>query len=87
MAIDVQQAKIGFHVFYQQPYMSSPEYGLIKSLHATPRYVHVLFTGDMTAKACRPCDLYWPPDYCAMDRVNPPGQPFSAPQLMPQALV
>lgn len=83
MAIDPLQAKVGLHVFYQQPHMSSPEYGVIRSVDAAPCYVHVLFIGDSTAKACRPEDLYWPPDFCAADRCNPEGQPFGRPEDRP----
>jgi hypothetical protein len=74
--IDPLNAKVGLHVFYQQPHMPGPEYGVITSLDHSPRYVHVLFLGDTTAKACHPRDLHWPPDFCAMDRCNPPGQIF-----------
>ena len=68
---------IGLHVFYQQPHMTSPEYGVIVGIQAMPIYVHVLYGFDTTAKATRPEDLHWPPDYCAQDRVNPQGQVFS----------
>jgi hypothetical protein len=76
--IDPLKAKVGFHVFYQKPHMSGPEYGLITNLDYSPKYVHVLFLGDTTAKACYPRDLYWPPDFCAADRANPPGHIFGA---------
>ncbi len=77
------RTKVGMTVFYQQPHMKRPEYGTIVSIQSCPRYVHVLFVGETTAKACRPKDLYFPPDYCAADRVNPPGQRFSRPEEMP----
>jgi hypothetical protein len=75
--IDPYKAKVGFHVFYQQPHMRHPEYGLITSTDQMPHYVHVRFNGDAHSKACRPTDLHWPPDFCAADRVNPEGQPFA----------
>ncbi len=74
--IDDLKARVGFHVFYQKPHMRSPEYGVITSLDFAPHYVNVRFLGDTHSKACRPADLHWPPDFCAMDRVNPQGQPF-----------
>jgi hypothetical protein len=74
--INWQDAKVGFAVFYQQPYMTAPEYGTIRCIDHAPKYIHVLFLGDTTAKACYPRDLHWPPDFCAQDRANPEGQLF-----------
>jgi hypothetical protein len=68
-----RDAKVGFHVFYQQPHMARPEYGTIVSVDYSPDLIHVLFLGDTTAKACHPRDLHWPPDFCAQDRANPEG--------------
>jgi acyl-homoserine lactone acylase PvdQ len=68
---------IGLHVFYQQPHMASPEYGVVTSIQSMPVFVHVRFNFDTTSKSCRPQDLHWPPDFCAADRCNPVGQPFS----------
>lgn len=64
----------GMSVFYQKPYMRYPEYGTITSIGTD--YIHVLFLDDQTSKACLPHDLYWPPDFCARDGVNVPGQRF-----------
>lgn len=77
--INACDARLGLHVFYQQPHMRSPEYGAITGPQSIPTYVHVLSFGDGTAKACHPRDLHWPPDYCAADRVNPTGQIYSTP--------
>lgn len=81
--IDPFDVKVGFHVFYQQPHMRGPEYGVITGVHHgsgdaldDPSYVRVRFLGDATSKSCRPQDLHWPPDFCAPDRVNPAGQVF-----------
>ena len=67
----------GLHVFYQQPHMKSPEYGIIVGVQSCPHYLHVLFIGDTTAKAVCLRDLHWPPDYCKQDRVNPEHQLYS----------
>jgi hypothetical protein len=83
MAIDFEDAIPGMNVFYQQPHMRHPEYGRISStnLDELPRLcnqiVRVLFLGDETAKPCHPEDLHWPPNFCAKDGANPPGQKFS----------
>jgi hypothetical protein len=78
--IDVNDARPGLHVFYQQPHMKWPEYGAIVrvSEHAAwgKACVFVRFLFDTTAKACRREDLYWPPDFCAIGGGNPPGQIF-----------
>lgn len=71
------ESLVGLHVFYQQPHMRSPEYGVITGVQSCPIYLHVRFGSDGTSKAVRPADLHWPPDYCAMDRCNPPGQLWS----------
>jgi hypothetical protein len=76
MAIDALKARVGMHVFYQQPHMPDPEYGVIVSIDHAPRCVHVRFNDETTAKACHPRDLHWPPDFCKQDRANPPGQLF-----------
>lgn len=67
-------ARPPLHVFYQQPHMGSPEYGFITSVNE--RYVFVRFLFDSHSKACRPEDLHWPPDFCAIYGGNPPGQLF-----------
>lgn len=80
--IDAREAKVGLHVFYQQPHIAHPEYGVITRIQLWPEVrekgglIHVRFFGDTTAKACYPRDLYWPPDFCARDGANPPGQVF-----------
>jgi hypothetical protein len=68
---------VGLSVFYQQPHMKSPEYGVITSIQSMPVFLHVRFNLESTAKACCPRDLHWPPDFCEADRVNPVGQIFS----------
>lgn len=89
--IDIKDAKSGMHVFYQRKPMRSPEYGIVIRTNeehcSNPKslMVFVLFFGEQTPKACRPDDLFWPPDYCAMDDVNPKGQIFSKPEDMPDA--
>lgn len=83
MSIDFEDAKPGLTVFYQQPHMAHPEYGSITStnIDALPRLrdqvVRVLFTNETTPKPCHPEDLFWPPNFCARDGANPPGQKFS----------
>jgi hypothetical protein len=78
MAINAREAKAGMAVFYQQSHMPRPEYGVISSdPYYSWNYVHVRFNGELHAKACRPEDLHWPPDFCAADRVNVDGQLFS----------
>jgi hypothetical protein len=69
---------VGVSVFYQQPHMKAPEYGVITSIQSMPVYLHVRFMFDTTSKACRPQDLHWPPDFCAQDRCNTPGQVFES---------
>ena len=87
--IDIKDAKKDMHVFYQRAPMARPDYGLIVRTNEehcsnqTQLMVFVLFVGDSTPKACRPADLYWPPDYCAADCVNPAGQKLSRPEEMP----
>lgn len=89
--IDIKDAHEGMHVFYQRQPMRTPEYGTIVRTNEydcariAQLMVFVLFIGDSTPKACRPDDLYWPPDYCAFDDVNPAGQKFSRPEDMPDA--
>jgi hypothetical protein len=94
MAIDRKDIRLGLSVFYQQPHMARPEYGVITSVSDVGgdagwtlgtenarfiQYVRVRFMGDQHSKSCRPEDLHWPPDYCASDRVNQEGQVFSEP--------
>lgn len=71
--IRVEDAKPGFHVYYGP--RSDPEYGVITS--ANERYVFVRFGLDTGSKACRPDDLNWPPDFCAIDGACPDGQLYS----------
>ena len=76
--IALEDAVPARHVFYQQPHMPQPEYGVITSVSPWGRrpYVHVRFLFDHHSKACRPEDLHWPPDFRAGDGANPPGQIF-----------
>lgn len=91
MAIRLSEVRPGLHVFYQQPHLGTPEYGVIvrtneyECFNRDKAMAFVRFNFDVTAKACHPRDLFWPPDYCAQDRVNPDGQPFSRPEEMPNA--
>lgn len=81
--IDFEDAQPGMTVFYQQPHMPHPEYGVIVStnLEWLPRLrdqiVRVQFLFEGTAKPCHPADLHWPPDFCAMDGANHPEQKYS----------
>jgi hypothetical protein len=83
MAIDFEDAEPGMMVFYQQTHMRHPEYGTITStnLQELPRIrdqiVRIRFLFDNHSKPCHPADLHWPPDFCAVDGANPPGQKFS----------
>lgn len=72
--ITLSDLQIGHHVFYQKPHMPHPEYGIITSFNDI--YVFIKFFGDSHSKACDVRDLYWPPDFCMIDRCNPIGQKY-----------
>lgn len=74
MAINLEDAEEGHHVFYLAYPGASPEYGAIKRRNDS--FVFVVFDGKDT-KACRPETLNWPPEFCGRDKVCPQGQKYS----------
>lgn len=80
--ITLNAEAVGKTVFYQKPHMAHPEYGTITSWEPDwepASIARVRFLGDTHSKPCHVEDLYWPPDFCARDGANPPGQRFSGP--------
>jgi len=81
--INAREAKPKVNVFYQQPHMPHPEYGVITQVGFVSNYfpentiIHVLFFGESTPKACRARDLHWPPNYCSIDG-GPEGQIYQS---------
>ena len=68
--INPNDCKIGMHVFYQQPHMLNPEYGVITKIgnilinYLESTAIFVRFFDETNSKACRAVDLHWPPNYC-----------------------
>jgi Pyruvate/2-oxoacid:ferredoxin oxidoreductase gamma subunit len=66
MTLTEAAARVGRYVGYQAHHNSEIEWGVVERVGEV--YAYVRFDGDLYPKACRPGDLFYPPDSVVASR-------------------